>query len=160
MQFIFYDCFSWIQCCKTWSKLQNSIVVTNRHDALASRIWVTHICAIKEIVYGLRSRYLRQGWVIAFHSILWDAIIYPCLKYLLLAPKSAWLLFYWHIYSTRNIPIKLHFMHMIIKQVSYYIPDISAVLGWYRSSYWMGFLCETITACTYDIVFQATALVE
>ena len=35
-----------------------------------------------------RSRYLRQGWVVASHRILWDAITYHCLRYLLLATKS------------------------------------------------------------------------
>ena len=32
---------------------------------------------------------LRQGLVIASHRILWDAITYPCLRYLLLASKSS-----------------------------------------------------------------------
>ena len=36
-----------------------------------------------------RSRYLRQGYVIASHCILWDAITYPYIKYLLLATKSS-----------------------------------------------------------------------
>ena len=41
---------------------------------------------------GARSRYLRQGNVIASHNFLWDAIpcTYPCLRYLLLAPKSSY----------------------------------------------------------------------
>ena len=39
-----------------------------------------------------RSRYLRKVWVIASHRILWDAITYPCLRYLLLVPKSSYLL--------------------------------------------------------------------
>ena len=38
-----------------------------------------------------RSRYLKQGYVIASHSILWDAITYPCLRYLLLATKSLYI---------------------------------------------------------------------
>ena len=41
--------------------------------------------------FGVRSRYLRQGLAIAFHSIIWDAIAYPCLKYLFLAPKSSYM---------------------------------------------------------------------
>ena len=48
---------------------------------------------------GARSRYLRQGWVIASHSILWDAITNHYLRYLLLAPKSSchcWCQRYWH----------------------------------------------------------------
>ena len=36
-----------------------------------------------------RSRYLRQGLVITSHNKLWDAITYPCLRYLLLAKKSS-----------------------------------------------------------------------
>ena len=35
-----------------------------------------------------RSRCLKQGWIIASHSILWDAITCPCLRYLLLATTS------------------------------------------------------------------------
>ena len=31
---------------------------------------------------GTRIRYLRQGYIIASHRILWDAITYPCLRYL------------------------------------------------------------------------------
>ena len=31
----------------------------------------------------------RQGWVIASHSILWDAVICPCLRCVLLAPESS-----------------------------------------------------------------------
>ena len=59
--------------------------------------------------FGARSRYLRQGYVIASHRILWDAITYPCLRYLLLAPKSS--------YSMNNemlaqfnglLPLKIH----------------------------------------------------
>ena len=38
---------------------------------------------------GARNRYLRQGKVIASHIILWDAITYPCLRYLFLAPTSS-----------------------------------------------------------------------
>ena len=38
--------------------------------------------------FGNRSRHLRQGYVIAYHSILWDVITYPCLRYLFLVPKS------------------------------------------------------------------------
>ena len=32
---------------------------------------------------GSRSRYLSQGEAIASHIIMWDAITYPCLRYLL-----------------------------------------------------------------------------
>ena len=39
---------------------------------------------------GVNSRYIRQGFVIASHRILWDAITYLCLRYLLLAPKSSY----------------------------------------------------------------------
>ena len=35
-----------------------------------------------------RSKHLRQWWIIASHRILWDAITYPCLRYLFLVPKS------------------------------------------------------------------------
>ena len=44
--------------------------------------------------FDARSRYLRQGYVIASHSILWDAFTYPCLRYLLLATKSICLCMY------------------------------------------------------------------
>ena len=40
--------------------------------------------------FGAGSRYLRQGLVIASHRVLWDAITCPCLKYLLLSPKSSY----------------------------------------------------------------------
>ena len=40
---------------------------------------------------GARTRYLRQGEVIAPHRILWFGITYPCLRYLLLAPKSSYM---------------------------------------------------------------------
>ena len=39
--------------------------------------------------FGARSRYLRLGKVIASYRILWDAITYPRLRYLLLAPQSS-----------------------------------------------------------------------
>ena len=38
--------------------------------------------------FGARSRYLRQGYVITSHIILWIAISYHCLRFLFLAPKS------------------------------------------------------------------------
>ena len=41
-----------------------------------------------------RSRYLRQGEVIPFHSKLRDVITYLCLRYLLLATKSSYVLIY------------------------------------------------------------------
>ena len=34
--------------------------------------------------------YLRQGWVITSHRMMWDGISYPCSIYLLLAPKSSY----------------------------------------------------------------------
>ena len=37
---------------------------------------------------GAKSRYFRQGYAIAFHSILWYAITYPYMRYLPLSPKS------------------------------------------------------------------------
>ena len=40
--------------------------------------------------FGAKSRYLRQGSVIKSHSKLWDVITYPCLRYLLLTPKSSY----------------------------------------------------------------------
>ena len=49
--------------------------------------------AIKTCNFGARSWYLRHGLLIACHRILrilWDAISYPCLNYLLLAPKSSY----------------------------------------------------------------------
>ena len=41
--------------------------------------------------FGSRSRYLRQWLITASHSILWDAITYPYLRYLFLVPKSSYL---------------------------------------------------------------------
>ena len=43
--------------------------------------------------FGVRSRYLRQGQVIASRSNLWDAITYPCLRYLIIL---AWDTCFWH----------------------------------------------------------------
>ena len=40
---------------------------------------------IWSVDFVARSMYLRHGWLTASHSILWDAITYPCLRYLLLA---------------------------------------------------------------------------
>ena len=44
--------------------------------------------------FGGRSRYLSCGWVIASHSVLWDANTHPCLIYLLLVPKFSYVPFY------------------------------------------------------------------
>ena len=52
-----------------------NVLLENTHAYL----WLIH-----------RSRYLRHGLVIASHSILWDVITYPCLRYLLLVPKSSY----------------------------------------------------------------------
>ena len=60
----------------------------NPHDA---NFIITGGMAGYEPIYediGARSRYLKQGQVIASHRILWDAITYSCLGYLLLAWKS------------------------------------------------------------------------
>ena len=38
--------------------------------------------------FRARIRYCRHGYVIASHSILWDATTYPCLRNLRLTPKS------------------------------------------------------------------------
>ena len=38
----------------------------------------------------VRSSYLKKGLVISFHSKLRDVIIYPCLRYLLLATKPSY----------------------------------------------------------------------
>ena len=40
-------------------------------------------------IWGTRSSFLRQGQVIISHSLPWDAITYPCLRYLFLSPKSS-----------------------------------------------------------------------
>ena len=42
--------------------------------------------------FGARSRYHRQRWIIAPYSFLWTAITCPCLRYLLRAPKSSYVL--------------------------------------------------------------------
>ena len=39
--------------------------------------------------FGPRSRYLKQGLLIASHIVLWDAINYPCMRYLIQAPTSS-----------------------------------------------------------------------
>ena len=67
-----------------------------------------------------RSRYLRQGYVITSCSLLWDVITYPCLRYLLLAPKSwyeGWLI----TQRTMNFLLNLvdHFeWHDLIHKIS------------------------------------------
>ena len=49
------------------------------------------VCATFED-FVAKSRHLRQGYVIASHSIQWDAITYSSLRYLLLATKSSFIL--------------------------------------------------------------------
>ena len=71
----------------------------------------THIQVYED--FGARSRYLRQGWVIASHSILWDAIAMPgTLRHLLMAPKSSYVCslcsFLLHTYINRYIYIYLY----------------------------------------------------
>ena len=48
-----------------------------------------HFLAGPYVDFAARSRYLREGWVITSHSLLWGVITYPCLRYLFLAPKSS-----------------------------------------------------------------------
>ena len=38
--------------------------------------------------FGARSKYPRHGCIITSHSMMWDVITHPCLRYLLLAYKS------------------------------------------------------------------------
>ena len=62
-----------------------------------------------------RSKYLRQGWVITSHSLLWDVITYPCLRYLLLATKSTYgLLWTWILFQ-----YEYHFSCRIKQRWSY-----------------------------------------
>ena len=61
--------------------------------------------------FGDRSRYLRQGWVIRNHSILWDAITYPCLRYLLLVPKAS------NINAATYIRISLQSLEYVAEQL-------------------------------------------
>ena len=42
------------------------------------------------------NRYLRHGWIITSHIIVWYIIIYPCDRYLLLALKSSYPLQWCH----------------------------------------------------------------
>ena len=48
------------------------------------------VCQGRHEDSGVRSRCPMHGWVITSHSILWDAITYPCLRCLLLVPKSSY----------------------------------------------------------------------
>ena len=38
--------------------------------------------------YSARNMYCKHGWIITSHSILWDVIIYSCLRYLHVYAKS------------------------------------------------------------------------
>ena len=58
-----------------------------------------------------RSWYRNEGYVIASHSILWDAITYPCLRYLLLATKS--------LYDCWSSPQQIIMFSAAIFRVSY-----------------------------------------
>ena len=53
--------------------------------------------------FGARSRYHRQGWLIASQSILLGAITYPCLRYLLLVPNSSYHLACFHTTISANV---------------------------------------------------------
>ena len=46
---------------------------------------------------GSRGRFLKHGWIIAFHRIVWDVITYPCLGDLLLIPKSSYTAYRWNM---------------------------------------------------------------
>ena len=87
-----------------WSKPQNDRVNDTKHHIMTSYIYIyitslsewkisLKIPSLKETTlyedFGARSRYFRQGKVIPSHSTLWDAITNPCLRYLLLVPKSS-----------------------------------------------------------------------
>ena len=41
--------------------------------------------------WNIRRSYLRQGWITATYRMLEYAITYPCMRYLLLAPKSSFI---------------------------------------------------------------------
>ena len=55
--------------------------------------------------FGVRSRYLRQGLVITSHNLLWYAITYPCLRFLLMMPKSSYII---------NINLNLCRLHITV----------------------------------------------
>ena len=83
-----------IVCCFVWSNIDyNSALLEIIVD------WATNHTEINDDLvhwhiyedFGARSRYIRQGEVIASHRILWDAINNPCLRYLLLEPKSPYM---------------------------------------------------------------------
>ena len=57
---------------------------------------------------GIRNIYLRQRHLIASHSILWDAITYPSLRYLLVAPKSP----YEQGFFVRYFPLLTPYFHV------------------------------------------------
>ena len=84
-----------------WIKIQFAIIICTMISILSQPQCVEYFANgftwlaleyVKSMTWNkdfyTRSRYLRQGYVIASHSILWDAITYPCLSYLLLATKS------------------------------------------------------------------------
>ena len=97
-------CHLWISCGKTTALWGVFVVVNFYFPQLESRNWKKNIprwlsqyqmCWRLHPWYWIyvdfvaRSRYLKQGYVIASHSILRDAITYSCLRYLLLATKSS-----------------------------------------------------------------------
>ena len=74
---------------------------------------------------GARSRYLRQGWVIPSHRILWDAITRPCLRYLLLVSHS--------IFDVHEPYFTLNSIEhpQLVLRVSY---EIVIVIAWRKST--------------------------
>ena len=68
--------------------------------------------------FGGRSGYVSQGQVTASHSILWDAITYSCLRYLLLKPKSTNTVMEW----AQGISFKKSFLVHLILAVCKSIP--------------------------------------
>ena len=60
------------------------------HDLMRKWLLIPALNSIQSFAdFGARSRYLKQGYVIASHGIMWDEIPYLCMRYPLPAPKSS-----------------------------------------------------------------------
>ena len=62
---------------------------------------------IRSNLIWARSREPRQGWITAPYSIMWDGIIYPCLRYLALAQRYSYHLKPLMIWLTNSCCLKM-----------------------------------------------------
>ena len=76
--------------CNSWSSSKLSLPIRERVLLTLNLLNFWKITWIYKD-FSARSRHLRQGYLIAPHSILRDAIAYTCLRYLLMAPKSSYI---------------------------------------------------------------------